>query len=126
MIAFHHRRFLKLTSVALILHAMDWAVLFDHAKAAVKAEVKVAEVGPVRGKNDYYIGNRPPLEASPFIKLPIGAITPKGWLHHQLELEAQGMTGRLPEISKWCKFKDNAWASPDGEDHSGWEELHIG
>jgi hypothetical protein len=88
-----------------------------------KAEVKVAERAPATGKNDYYIGNRPPLVITPFIKLPIGAITPKGWLHHQLELEAQGMTGRLPEISKWCKFEGNAWASPDGQGHSGWEEL---
>ena len=33
------------------------------------------------------------------------------------------MTGRLPEISKWCKFEGNAWASPEGQGHSGWEEL---
>src|SRR6185503_12744294 len=120
MIAFHHRRFLNLTSAALILNTADSAVLFDRAQAAVKAEVKVAEVAPASEKNDYYTSNQPPLAASPFIKLPIGAITPKGWLHHQLELEAQGMTGRLPEISKWCKFVDNAWASPAGRGHSGW------
>jgi hypothetical protein len=55
--------------------------------------------------------------------LPIGAITPKGWLRHQLELEALGLTGHLQEISKWCKFESNAWASAKGEGHSGWEEL---
>ena len=33
------------------------------------------------------------------------------------------MTGRLPEISKWCKFEGNAWADPQGQGHSGWEEL---
>ena len=33
------------------------------------------------------------------------------------------MTGRLPEISKWCKFEGNAWADPHGQGHSGWEEL---
>jgi hypothetical protein len=60
---------------------------------------------------------------SPFLKLPIGSITPKGWLRHQLELEREGMTGHLEEISKWCKFEGNAWASADGEGHSGWEEL---
>jgi hypothetical protein len=123
MTAFQNRRFLNLTSLVLILNATDSAVLFDRAKAAVTAEVKLAEVAPASGKNSYYIGNRSPLLVSPFIKLPIGAITPKGWLHHQLALEAQGMTGRLPEISKWCKFEGNAWASPDGQGHSGWEEL---
>lgn len=33
------------------------------------------------------------------------------------------MTGHLEEISKWCKFEGNAWASPQGQGHSGWEEL---
>ena len=70
-----------------------------------------------------YIGNRSPLAPSPFIKLPIGSITPQGWLRHQLELEAGGMTGHLPEISEWCKFAGNAWAAADGQGHSGWEEL---
>src|SRR3954466_287322 len=73
--------------------------------------------------NTLYIGNRPPLVASPLMKLRIGSITPKGWLRHQLELEANGMTGRLPEISKWCKFEGNAWADSQGQGHSGWEEL---
>jgi DUF1680 family protein len=57
------------------------------------------------------------------MKLPIGSITPNGWLRHQLELEAEGMIGHLEEISKWCKFDENAWANPEGQGHSGWEEL---
>jgi len=73
--------------------------------------------------NSFYTANREPLSPSPFIKLPIGSIVPKGWLRHQLELEAQGMTGHLQELSKWCKFEGNAWASSEGEGHSGWEEL---
>jgi hypothetical protein len=70
-----------------------------------------------------YAGNREPLLASPLVRLPIGSITPRGWLRHMLELEARGMTGRLEEISPWCKFEGNAWVSPTGEGHSGWEEL---
>jgi hypothetical protein len=57
------------------------------------------------------------------LKLPIGSIRPAGWLAKQLELEAQGMTGKLPEISKWCQFEGNAWATPNGVGHSAWEEL---
>ena len=57
------------------------------------------------------------------MKLPIGAIKPKGWLLHQLELERDGMTGHLTEISSWCKFESSAWADPNGKGHNGWEEL---
>jgi len=70
-----------------------------------------------------YTSNRAPLTPNPFFKLPIGSITPGGWLKHQLELERDGMTGHLEEISKWCQFEGNAWSSPNGEGHSAWEEL---
>jgi len=69
------------------------------------------------------VTNRAPLLPSAFMKLPIGSIKPKGWLRHQLELEASGMTGHLEEISKWCKFENSAWASPTGQGQFGWEEL---
>ncbi len=86
---------------------------------AIRAEVSP----PLNSRNALYVSNRDPLLPSPFVKLPIGSITPKGWLYHQLVLEKNGMTGRLPEISKWCNFEGNAWADPKGAGHSGWEEM---
>jgi len=80
-------------------------------------EIPAARVG------SEYVCNREPLLPSRLIKLPIGSITPRGWLRKQLELEAKGMTGRLAEISPWLKFEESAWASPDGEGRNGWEEL---
>src|SRR5271170_2450026 len=73
--------------------------------------------------NSYYIGNKPPLAASPFYKLPIGSITPRGWLRHQLEMERDGMTGHLEEISPWLDFTKSSWADPQGRGKFGWEEL---
>ena len=73
--------------------------------------------------NSFYVSNRPPLAPSPFVKLPIGAIKAQGWLRRQLELEADGFTGHLTEISKFLRKEDNAWLSPDGQGHSGWEEV---
>lgn len=73
--------------------------------------------------NDFYVSNRKPLLPSPLIKLSIGNIRPKGWLREQLKLMADGMTGHLPELSKWCQFDVSAWASPDGQGEYGWEEL---
>ena len=91
--------------------------------AADGTGVEVVAKPPVGSANPFYTGNREPLLPSPLIKLPIGSITPKGWLRHQLELEAQGMTGHLQEISKWCKFEGNAWSDPQGQGQNGWEEL---
>ena len=93
------------------------------AQEAAPVTAKIVAGPPTDSANPFYVCNRAPLLPSPFAKLPIGSITPMGWLRTQLVLESTGMTGRLEEISPWCKFEGNAWASPTGEGHSGWEEL---
>jgi len=85
--------------------------------------MRVVERMPTEGSNRFYVGNRSPLLPSPLIKLPTGSVKPKGWLETQLKLMANGLLGRLPEISPWCKWEGNAWANPKGEGHSHWEEL---
>jgi hypothetical protein len=73
--------------------------------------------------NTLYQGNRTPLLPSPLIPVPVGTIHPRGWLKTQLEDMAEGFTGHLVEISKWCNAKVSAWASRTGEGEYGWEEL---
>ena len=73
--------------------------------------------------NSFYVANRAPLTPSPFVKLPIGSITPRGWLRHQLELEKNGMIGRLKEVSPWLNFEKSAWGNKEGRGERGWEEL---
>ncbi|MGC8744739.1 MAG: beta-L-arabinofuranosidase domain-containing protein [Verrucomicrobiia bacterium] len=80
------------------------------------------EVNPQR-YDGLYPANRPPLVPSPFVKLPIGSIQPKGWLRNLLELEKDGMTGHLDEISPWLNFEKSAWADPQGRGEFGWEEM---
>ncbi len=84
---------------------------------------QIVDTPPTSSKNDYYQGNRPPLKANPLIKLPIGHIQAEGWLRHQLELMADGFTGHLGEISKFCKIEGNAWVDPQGRGENGWEEV---
>jgi len=86
------------------------------------ANVRVVDRPSTEAKNDFYIGNRPPLLPSPLIKLPIGAIEPQGWVRRQLELQADGFHGHLTEISRFLKKEGNAWLSPAGEGQHGWEE----
>jgi hypothetical protein len=41
----------------------------------------------------------------------------------QLELQTEGFSGRLMEISKFLKKEGNAWLAANGQGHSPWEEL---
>jgi len=60
---------------------------------------------------------------SPLAKLPVGAVRPEGWVRGQLVRMADGFSGRLSEISEFCKFDGNAWTTPDGGGRYGWEEA---
>jgi len=86
-------------------------------------EIKVVDRPDAKRVNDFYVGNRPPLTPSPFLKLPVGSIRPRGWLLKQLRLQADGFFGHLTEISGFLRKEGNAWLSPDGEGHSHWEEV---
>jgi hypothetical protein len=74
---------------------------------------------PAKKSNTHYVSNRPPLAASPLVKLPLGSIEPRGWLVGQLELMRDGFTGHLAEISPFLK-EDSGWITLKGK---GWEEL---
>lgn len=76
------------------------------------------------GVSNYnYIGNRAPLKPEAFIKLPVGSIMPGSWLKKYLELQRDGLTGHLSEISAWLQKDGNAWLSADGTGEYGWEEV---
>jgi DUF1680 family protein len=67
--------------------------------------------------NVNYKSNREPLIEKAYIKLPLGAVQPKGWIFHQLKLAAAGMTGHLDEI--WPDVgADNGWMGGKGD---SWE-----
>lgn len=92
-------------------------VFADHA------DIQVVERPTIEIGNDYYIGNRSPLEPSMFIVLPPGAVKPQGWLNKQLWLQAEGFHGRLAEISPYLRKNGNAWLDENGRGSHGWEEV---
>ena len=73
--------------------------------------------------NSHYPSNLAPLMPSSFIKLPVGAIEPEGWLKEYLIRQMNGLTGHLGEISVWLQKDANAWLSEDGKGEWGWEEV---
>ena len=91
--------------------------------AAAKDDATVVRVErlPVAVRNKHYVSNQTPLMPQQFIKLPVGSISPEGWLLKQLELQRDGLNGHLGEISAWLQKEDNAWLKTDGK--WGWEEV---
>ena len=66
------------------------------------------------GANTNYTGNREPLVQESYIKLPLGSIEAQGWLHEQLRLSAENMTGELDEI--WDDVgPNNGWLGGTGD-----------
>jgi hypothetical protein len=101
-------------------------ILLCLAAAAIGLSAQEIEVraGLPNGEpNGHYTGNRQPLLPSPLVKLPVGTVRPEGWLRQQLLLMADGFSGRLPELSAFCKYDGNAWTDPSGHGRFGWEEL---
>lgn len=66
--------------------------------------------------NTNYKGNPAPLSQNAYIKLPLGAVRPDGWLKRQLEIEASGLSGYLDEF--WPDLSKSAWKGGDGD---AWE-----
>lgn len=91
------------------------------ASASSSGTVTVVDRPDIQSVNTNYIGYRAPLRPLNFIKLPVGSIQPEGWVKKYLELQRDGLTGHLGEISAWLEKDNNAWLTTGG-DH-GWEEV---
>src|SRR5580692_1451173 len=56
----------------------------------------------------HVIKNKAPLAQNSFYPLPLGDVRPTGWLKHQMQIQASGLSGHL----------DETW--PDVDSNSGW------
>ena len=79
------------------------------APASSCGTVTVVDRPDIQSVNTNYIGYRAPLRPLNFIKLPVGSIQPEGWVKKYLELQRDGLTGHLGEISAWLEKDNNAW-----------------
>lgn len=89
---------------------------------AAEAQDMVSVVSrPSIATSNNYTNFKSPLQPAPLLKLPVGSIQPKGWLRKYLELQKEGLNGKLGTISAWLDKNNNQWLSDSG-DH-GWEEV---
>ena len=96
---------------------------FDKLSAQNNLKATIIERPSTATYNAHYVSNKKPLQPLVFIKLPVGSIQPEGWIKKYLELQRDGLTGKLGEISAWLEKKNNAWFSGTGEGDHGWEEV---
>ncbi len=71
------------------------------------------------GKKDVnlnYKSNPETMHQNAYIKLPLGAVKPYGWLKSQLEAQAEGLTGNIDDF--WPDLVNSAWRGGTGE---AWE-----
>ena len=106
------------TGVIIIL-----AISFQNTTA--QTTIKASNVQRISAtvSNSFYTSNKKPLEPLSLIKFPVGSIKPEGWILKYLELQRDGLTGKLGEISAWLEKKNNAWFSGTGKGDHGWEEV---
>ena len=88
---------------------------------AQNSSIEFVATPDTASKSVNYNSNRAPLAPAAFIKLPLGAITPEGWVGEMLKRQGDGLAGHLGEISAWLNKKGNAWLEKEG--HAGWEEV---
>ncbi|WP_374164845.1 beta-L-arabinofuranosidase domain-containing protein [Arcticibacter sp. MXS-1] len=105
----------------LILPAFVLLPFWGSFAQGIRAEVVARPA--TEGKNLYYTSNRSPLLQAAFLKLPVTSFSPSGWLLKALNLQKEGLTGNLGEISVWLSKKNNAWLNREGKGEYGWEEL---
>ncbi|MGV9353638.1 beta-L-arabinofuranosidase domain-containing protein [Streptomyces misionensis] len=96
------------------------AVALTATAAPARAVPSPSPVAAPAGAGPHYTANRAPLRQEPFLRLPPGSITPKGWLRTQLDLQLDGLNGRMPEVSDYLDDRTSGWAVPERD---GWEEL---
>lgn len=87
------------------------------------AKISVVNAPDMNAVNTNYLNNKAPLLQNAFIKLPVGAIAPQGWLKEYLMRQKNGLTGNLGKISAWLQKENNAWLSKNGKGEFGWEEV---
>src|SRR6266487_223096 len=85
--------------------------------AVLLSTVMLGQALAASGNVHEVVKNRSPLEPNHFYMLPLTSVTPRGWLLHQLQVQASGLSGHLDEF--WPDLGPNSgWLGGSGE---SWE-----
>ncbi len=83
------------------------------------ALLAVGSLSSALAQNTNYLSNRAPLEATPFVALPLGTVRADGWLRRQLEFQKDGLTGEAESLYADALGDRSAWL---GGNQADWEQ----
>ena len=86
--------------------------------AALFASLSVCSLAADTPAHEALVPNRPPLEATPLVRLPTGSVRAEGWLLRQLELQKFGLTGASEQLYD-ALDANSGWLGGGGD---GWEK----
>ncbi len=85
--------------------------------------VRVLRTVDAPSAGGHYTPNRAPLKPEPFLKLPAGNVRPAGWLQRQLDLQVEGLNGRMTDVSDYLVYDNCGWVDPS---KPGWRSSRTG
>ncbi len=81
----------------------------------VMAIATACNCGEKTQQEQLYVGSRAPLQESPYIALPLGAIEARGWLLETLERQSAGMSSQMDTLYPQVVGERNGWLGGDGD-----------
>jgi hypothetical protein len=109
----HRRDFCDLMAASAGLGASFPATFELGLLAGTPLKASSQEASPSWPAKANYPNNRAPLLPTKYVKLPLGAARPAGWLRDQLKVQANGLTSHLNEV--WGVAEFSAWIGDLGE-----------
>ena len=94
---------MNIKNLTILLSCSAALALCSCSSGEGQTKVTVVDRPDVSQTNVNYVSNRAPLRPLNFIKLPVGDVQPEGWVRKYLELQRDGLTGHLGEISAWLE-----------------------
>jgi hypothetical protein len=80
---------------------------------AAAASVQAGQTPATKAGFGNYPNNRTPLLPGKYVKLPLGASKPSGWLRDQLIVQKHGLTTHLPNV--WDVARESGWKGDAGK-----------
>lgn len=105
--------------MGLLLIAINCGIVAQAGNPVTKTSV--VNHPPTDCTNVNYTSSRSPYCPRHSSNCRWGVLGTESWIGRYLELQRDGLTGHLGEISAWLDKNNNAWLTQNG-DH-GWEEV---